>query len=40
MQENLKLVIVMVMEFKIILMDIGMKVNGKIIKNKEKDYIS
>ena len=40
MQENLKKVIVKVMELKLIQMDIVIKVNGKMIKNKEKDNIS
>ena len=40
MQENSKIVIVKVMELKLIQMDIVIKVNGKMIKNKEKDNIS
>ncbi len=40
MQENSKQVIVKVMELKLIQMDIVIKVNGKMIKNKEKDNIS
>jgi hypothetical protein len=34
------MVILMVMEFKLIVMDIVIKVNGKMILNKEKEFIS
>jgi hypothetical protein len=34
------MVIVMVMELKLIQMDIVIKVSGKMIKNKEKDNIT
>ncbi len=39
MKENLKIVTKMDMEFKLIQMDINIKVNGMMILDKEKDYI-